>query len=63
MKTNPVLTNSPLRLQKKIRQAINYGFDRRKMVLYLRNSLGIPAEAGFVPAGLPSFDSGAGKGL
>ncbi len=54
--TNPLLQNSPLR-KKKLRQAINYGFDRRKMVLYLRNSLGIPAEAGFVPAGLPSFDS------
>jgi ABC-type transport system substrate-binding protein len=54
--TNPLLKNSPLRY-KKVRQAINYGFDREKMVLYLRNSLGIPAESGFVPAGLPSFDS------
>lgn len=58
---NPVLNQSPLRLQK-IRQAINYGFDRRKMVLYLRNSLGIPAISGFVPAGLPSFDSVQVKG-
>jgi peptide/nickel transport system substrate-binding protein len=32
------------------------------MVLYLRNSLGIPAESGFVPAGLPSFDSTEVKG-
>ncbi|HYH16021.1 MAG TPA: ABC transporter substrate-binding protein, partial [Flavisolibacter sp.] len=54
--TNPILKNSPIRLRK-VRQAINYGFDRRKLVLYLRNSLGIPAESGFVPAGLPSFDS------
>lgn len=59
--TNPVIRNSPTRL-KKVRQAINYGFDRRKMVLYLRNSLGIPAESGFVPAGLPSFDSAKVKG-
>ncbi|WP_066401949.1 ABC transporter substrate-binding protein [Flavisolibacter tropicus] len=59
--TNPVLQNSPTRL-KKVRQAINYGFDRRKLVLYLRNSLGIPAESGFVPAGLPSFDSTKVKG-
>jgi peptide/nickel transport system substrate-binding protein len=58
---NPVVKNSPLALQK-IRQAINYGFDRKKMVLYLRNSLGIPATAGFVPAGLPSFDSTEVKG-
>lgn len=59
--TNPLVKNSPLRSQK-IRQAINYGFDRRKMMLYLRNSLGIPAESGFVPAGLPSFDSSVVKG-
>ncbi len=59
--TNELLKNSPM-LSKKIRQAINYGFDRRKMVLYLRNSLGTPAESGFVPMGLPSFDSSVVKG-
>jgi ABC-type transport system substrate-binding protein len=53
---NPLLANSPVRIRK-IRQAINYGFDRRKMILYLRNSLSTPAESGFVPLGLPSFDS------
>ena len=37
--TNDLVRNSPLTLRK-IRQAINYGFDRQKMVLYLRNSLG-----------------------
>ena len=58
---NKLVKNSPLRLRK-IRQAINYGFDRRKMVLYLRNSLGTPAESGFVPMGLPSFDTNAVKG-
>ncbi len=59
--TNKLVKNSPMRI-KKIRQAINYGFDRRKMVLYLRNSLGTPAESGFVPMGLPSFDSSIVKG-
>ena len=54
--TNPLLNNSPLRMRR-IRQAINYGFDRRKMILYLRNSIGTAAESGFIPAGLPSFDS------
>jgi ABC-type transport system substrate-binding protein len=58
---NPLVSQSPLRLRK-IRQAINYGFDRRKMILYLRNSLGTPAESGFVPEGLPSFDSSVVKG-
>jgi oligopeptide transport system substrate-binding protein len=58
---NEMVKQSPLRLQK-IRQAINYGFDRRKMMLYLRNSIGIAAESGFVPCGLPSFDSVKVKG-
>jgi len=53
--------HSPLRLRA-VRQAINYGFDRRKMMIHLRNSLGLPAESGFVPAGLPSFDSSLVKG-
>ena len=53
---NELVKQSPLRF-KQIRQAINYGFDRRKMMLYLRNSIGIAAESGFVPCGLPSFDS------
>ncbi len=59
--SNTLLKSSPLR-SKKLRQAINYGFDRRKMILYLRNSLGTPAESGFVPLGLPSFDSSLVKG-
>jgi ABC-type transport system substrate-binding protein len=58
---NELAKNSPMRMRK-LRQAINYGFDRRKMILYLRNSLGTPAESGFVPAGLPSFDSTIVKG-
>ncbi len=58
---SPVARSSPLKY-KQVRQAINYGFDRRKMMLYLRNSIGIPAESGFVPAGLPSFDAAVVKG-
>lgn len=58
---NPVMKGSSLRLRK-VRQAINYGFDRAKMVLYLRNSIGTPATSGFVPAGMPSFDSTRVKG-
>ncbi|MBL7750138.1 MAG: ABC transporter substrate-binding protein [Chitinophagaceae bacterium] len=58
---NPIMKGSSLRLRK-VRQAINYGFDRAKMVLYLRNSIGTPATSGFVPAGMPSFDSTRVKG-
>ncbi len=47
---------------KLIRQAVNYAIDRRKLMLYLRNSIGIPAEYGFIPPGLPGFDSVELKG-
>lgn len=51
-----VVKNAPLK-DVRVRQAINYGFDKRKMMKYLRNSIGMPAESGFVPSGFPSFDS------
>lgn len=41
----------------KIRKALNYGFDREKMILYLRNGIGTPAVNGFIPKGLPSFNN------
>jgi peptide/nickel transport system substrate-binding protein len=41
----------------RIRQAMNYGFDRQKMIAYLRNSMGTPAVNGIIPAGLPSFNN------
>ena len=40
-----------------LRKAINYGFDRKKMILYLRNGIGTPAINGFIPKGLPSFSN------
>ncbi len=57
----PVVKKSPLRI-KAIRQAINYGFDRKKMVIYLRRNLGIAATAGFLPPGLPSYNASIVKG-
>lgn len=59
--SNELLKKSSLRF-KKVRQAINYAFDRQKMMLYLRNSIGTPAESGFLPQGLPSFDANEVKG-
>ncbi len=58
---NVLLKNSPLKI-KLIRQAINYGINRKKMMLYLRNSIGTAAESGFVPQGLPSFNAAEVKG-
>ncbi|MCK0109313.1 ABC transporter substrate-binding protein [Flavobacteriaceae bacterium S0825] len=43
-----------------LRKAVNYGFDRKKMMTYLRNGIGIPANGGFIPKGLPGFNSKVG---
>lgn len=40
-----------------LRKAVNYGFDRKKMLTYLRNNIGFPAINGFIPKGLPSFNN------
>lgn len=39
----------------KIRQAINYGFDRSKMLRYMRNNVGTPGIFGIIPPGLHGF--------
>ena len=54
-KVNPLLN-------KNLRLAINYGFDREKMLKYLRNGIGVAANSGFVPKGLPSFNANILKG-
>ncbi len=47
----------PALADKRVRQALNYGFDRVQMIRYLRNNIGIPGTAGLIPPGLPGFDS------
>ena len=49
---------SPLQ-NKLVRQAINHGFDREKMIKYLRNNIGTAGKWGIIPVGLPGFDSTA----
>lgn len=44
---------SPVIQSKLIREAINIGFDRKKMMTYLRNNIGFIGEKGFIPRGLP----------
>jgi peptide/nickel transport system substrate-binding protein len=48
------LSGNPL-LIKNVRKAINFGFDRAKMLKYLRNNLGTPAYWGIIPKGMPGF--------
>nr|WP_317173089.1 ABC transporter substrate-binding protein [Aestuariibaculum marinum] len=43
-----------------IRKSVNFGFDRNKMMIYLRNGIGIPANGGFIPKGLPGYDESIG---
>lgn len=40
-----------------IRLAINLGFDRKKMMQYLRNNIGYPALYGFIPPGLKGYEA------
>jgi oligopeptide transport system substrate-binding protein len=56
-----IVKKSPLR-EKKLRQAINYAIDRKKLIKYLRNGIGIPATSGFIPQGMPGFDTTNVKG-
>ena len=45
-------SDNPALQSKDIRKAINIGFDRVKMITYLRNTIGFPALEGFIPKGL-----------
>ncbi|TXB65911.1 ABC transporter substrate-binding protein [Vicingus serpentipes] len=56
-----IVANSPLK-KKMVRQAINYAFNRKQMMTYLRKGIGTPANAGFIPKGLPSFNDSIVKG-
>jgi len=50
-------SKNPQIQSKLLRKAFNMGFDRNKMIKYLRNSIGIPANGGFIPKGLADFNS------
>lgn len=51
-----IVKNSPLR-DKRVRQAVNYAIDRKKLVKYLRNSIAFPGHSGFIPKGMPGFNA------
>jgi ABC-type transport system substrate-binding protein len=53
-------SNVPEMQSELIRKAVNYGFDRKKMMIYLRNGVGIAAEGGFIPKGLPGYNENIG---
>lgn len=49
-------------LDVRVRKAIAHALDREKLVKYIYNGIGRPADAGFIPAGLPAFDPSRVKG-
>ena len=57
----PAVKGSPL-LDRRVRQAINYAIDRKKLIKHLRNNLGSAAPSGFIPPGMKSYDPNAVKG-
>ncbi len=52
----------PALRMKAFRQALNFALDRELMLSSLRNNVGLPANSGFVPRGLPSFNDQKVKG-
>ncbi len=50
-----IVKQSPTKL-KKIRQAINYAIDRKKIIKNFRNNIGTPALGGFIPKGFACYD-------
>lgn len=51
--------DSPIQ-NKNLRKAINYGFDRKTMITYLRNGIGTPATSGFIPNGIEGHNTQEG---
>ncbi len=49
-----IIKSSPIK-SKYFRLALNMAIDRKKMMVYLRNNLGFPANSGFIPKGMPYY--------
>lgn len=54
--SNELLKSSPIK-NLYVRQAINYAIDRKKIVTYFRNGVGVPALSGFIPEGMIGYDT------
>lgn len=50
-------TKESILRSREIRKAIGYAIDRKSMVRYFRSGIGIPAESGFIPQGMPGHNS------
>ncbi len=54
--SNPALND------KRVRQALNYAINKKEMIAYFRNNIGIPGHSGMVPPSLPSYSEKAVPG-
>ncbi|WNJ18028.1 ABC transporter substrate-binding protein [Pontibacter sp. G13] len=59
---NPITEDHPLS-DVRVRRALNLAIDRQKLVSYLLNGMGYPAEAGFIPKGMPGYDPQSVQGF
>ncbi|MCB9187934.1 MAG: ABC transporter substrate-binding protein [Flavobacteriales bacterium] len=57
------LDDNKILMNQKVRQAIGYAIDRKGIIKYIRNNVGIPATKGFIPMGMPDFDKYAIDGF
>ncbi len=53
---------NPALQDKRVRQALNYAINKKEMIAYFRNNIGIPGHSGMVPPSLPSYSEKAVPG-
>ena len=61
-KKNKTIANS-LVCDKNVRLAMNLAINKKKMIAYLRNNIGFPANSGFIPKGMPGFSDKIVRGF
>lgn len=50
----------PQAIDSKLREALNYGVDKNKIIKYMMKGMAFPADGGFIPKGLPGYDPTSG---
>lgn len=53
---------NPALQDKRVRQALNYAINKREMIAYFRNNIGLPGHSGMVPPSLPSYNDSLVRG-
>jgi len=61
--TDKKIVKNSLLQNRLVRQAINFAINRKEIIRYLRNGIGIPATRGFAPLGFPISASDIAQGF